>query len=435
MKNLRISDDRRRIVTEDGGRFYLIGDTAWELFHALSAEEAELYLTTRAAQGFNFIQAVVLSELNGLEKPNFYGRRPLKRNENGGFDPTLPDTDGENTYFDHMERILSRAEELGLYMGILPAWGDKWNKLWGEGPEIFTPENAYVYTKWLAERLSYHSNIVWILGGDRPLEKEEHYEIIDAMAKGVRDGDGGKFLITLHPCGARSSSEFVHERDWLDFNMLQSGHGRPTTPGYEMLARDYAKTPVRPTMDGEQVYEDHPINFNPANGYYDDTDVRVTMWRNLLSGSCGNTYGHHSIWCICREPGTYFTMYWEDALHRPAAEQMRVFRDFLETHDLTSFVPAENIVKNNAHDANCIAAMVSASERTVILAVPNGCPFELDRETLPFDADFTAMRITLLEPKTGEISNRAAIDENGRITFRRRAAGRGEDVIVLLKQE
>ena len=336
MKTLRLSEDRRRIVTEDGGRFYFIGDTAWELFHALSAEEAELYLTTRAAQGFNLIQAVVLAELDGLTRPNFYGRFPLKTNGKGEFDPTLPDTDGDYSYFDHVEQIVTRAEELGLYMGILPTWGDKWNKLWGAGPEIFTPDNAYIYARWLAERLVHHDNIVWILGGDRPLENEEHYAVIDAMAKGVRDGDSGKFLITLHPCGARSSSEFVHERDWLDFNMLQSGHGRPTTPGYEMLARDNAKFPVKPTMDGEQVYEDHPINFNPANGYYDAVDVRVTMWRNLLSGSCGNTYGHHSIWCMNREPGTYFTMKWQDSLHRPAAEQMYVFRDFIENSPISS---------------------------------------------------------------------------------------------------
>ncbi|MBR2964562.1 MAG: DUF4038 domain-containing protein, partial [Lentisphaeria bacterium] len=134
MKKLRIAGDRRRIVTEDGGRFYLTGDTAWELFHALSAEEAELYLTTRAKQGFNFVQAVVLAELNGLAKPNFYGRQPLKTNGNGEFDPSLPDTDGNYSYFDHVEKIVSRAEELGLYMGILPTWGDKWNKKWGEGP-------------------------------------------------------------------------------------------------------------------------------------------------------------------------------------------------------------------------------------------------------------------------------------------------------------
>jgi hypothetical protein len=435
MKALRISDDRRRIVTEDGGHFYFLGDTAWELFHALSMEEAELYLTTRAKQGFNFIQAVVLAELNGLEKPNFYGRRPLKRNENGNYDPSLPDTDGEYSYFDHLEAIVTRAEKLGLYMGILPTWGDKWNKIWGQGPEIFTPENAFPYGKWLAEHLVHHDNIVWILGGDRPLENEEHYAIIDAMADGIRAGDGGKFLITLHPCGARSSSEFVHERDWLDFNMLQSGHGRPTPPGYEMLARDFAKTPVKPTMDGEQVYEDHPINFNAANGYYDAADVRVTMWRNLLSGSCGNTYGHHSIWCMNREPGTYFTMYWKDALHRPAAEQMRVFRDFIEAHDLTSFVPAENLVKDNAHDANYVAAMVSEDERAAVLAAPNGCPIGLDRAAFPFEADFTKMCITALEPSDGRYTEAAVLSENGRITFKNRAAGRGEDIILLLKQK
>ena len=435
MKTLRLSEDRRRIVTEDGGRFYFIGDTAWELFHALSAEEAELYLTTRAAQGFNLIQAVVLAELDGLTRPNFYGRFPLKTNGNGEFDPTLPDTDGDYSFFDHVEQIVTRAEELGLYMGILPTWGDKWNKLWGAGPEIFTPDNAYIYAKWLAERLVHHDNIVWILGGDRPLENEEHYAVINAMAKGVRDGDDGKFLITLHPCGARSSSEFVHERDWLDFNMLQSGHGRPTTPGYEMLARDYAKFPVKPAMDGEQVYEDHPINFNPANGYYDAVDVRVTMWRNLFSGSCGNTYGHHSIWCMNREPGTYFTMKWQDSLHRPAAEQMHVFRDFIETHDLTTFVPAETVVKDNEHAANYIAAMVSASERAAVLAVPNGCPFELDRNAFPFDVDFPKMTVTPLEPTTGEYTDAAVLSEAGRITFKNRAAGRGEDIIVLLKQE
>jgi hypothetical protein len=289
--------------------------------------------------------------------------------------------------------------------------------------------------KWLAERLVHHDNIVWILGGDRPLENEEHYAIIDAMADGIRAGDGGKFLITLHPCGARSSSEFVHERDWLDFNMLQSGHGRPTPPGYEMLARDCAKTPVKPAMDGEQVYEDHPINFNPANGYYDAIDVRVTMWRNLLSGSCGNTYGHHSIWCMNREPGTYFTMKWQDSLHRPAAEQVRFFRNFIEAHDLTTFVPAETIVKDNEHAANYVAAMVSAAERAAVLAVPNGCPFELDQDAFPFDADFTKMNIAALEPATGEYTDAAVLSESGRITFENRAAGRGEDIIVLLKQK
>jgi hypothetical protein len=41
--------------------------------------------------------------------------------------------------------VIDKAASLGLYTALLPTWGDKWNKKWGKGPEIFTPENAAVY--------------------------------------------------------------------------------------------------------------------------------------------------------------------------------------------------------------------------------------------------------------------------------------------------
>ena len=67
--------------------------------------------------------------------------------------------------------------------------------------------------------------------------------------------------------------------------------------------------------------------------------------------------------------------------------------------------------------------------------MPNGCTFALDPAKLPFDADFAKMRVTAIEPKTGRPSDAAVLGADGRITFRRRPAGRGEDIIVLLKQE
>jgi len=65
MQTLRVHTDRRHLETASGDRIYLIGDTAWELFHALNREEAAFYLRTRASQGYNMIQAVVLAELDG----------------------------------------------------------------------------------------------------------------------------------------------------------------------------------------------------------------------------------------------------------------------------------------------------------------------------------------------------------------------------------
>lgn len=42
--------------------FFLLGDTAWELFHKLDIREAELYLRNRAEKGFNWVMAVILAE-------------------------------------------------------------------------------------------------------------------------------------------------------------------------------------------------------------------------------------------------------------------------------------------------------------------------------------------------------------------------------------
>src|SRR3954463_16240751 len=136
LPRLRVSENRRFLVTADGRPFFWLGDTAWELFHRLTREEAERYLQNRAGRRFTIVQAVALAEFAGLTQPNAYGHTPLHDN-----DPTRPDED----YFAHVDWIVNRANSLGLYVGFLPTWGDKWNQQRGAGPEIFTPENAALY--------------------------------------------------------------------------------------------------------------------------------------------------------------------------------------------------------------------------------------------------------------------------------------------------
>ena len=62
---LKVSENRRFLVTAEGRPFFYLGDTAWELFHRLNREEAERYLEDRAEKGFTVIQAVAIAELNG----------------------------------------------------------------------------------------------------------------------------------------------------------------------------------------------------------------------------------------------------------------------------------------------------------------------------------------------------------------------------------
>lgn len=313
LKPLRVSGNRRYLETADGAPFFWLGDTAWELFHRLSREDAGLYLRTRAEQGFTVIQAVLLAEFAGVTTGNAYGRLPLGMNDEDLPDPQRPDLDGPYSYWDHVDYILDTAERLGLYIALLPTWGDKFNRIGGKGPEIFTADNAAAYGRWLGGRYKTRANVIWVLGGDRTLTTSLHFNVVNGMARGLKEG-GAEQLMTFHPKGAESSSHHLHDEEWLDFNMIQSGHGEREITNYVRVQSDYAREPVKPTVDAEPCYEDIPVSFNEKNGYFDAADVRRAAYYAMLSGAFGHTYGHHSVWSMCEgrhdpsgftEPGTF----------------------------------------------------------------------------------------------------------------------------------
>ena len=343
ISNLKIAPGGRYLITADGKPFFYLGDTAWELFHRLNREEATRYLENRARKGFTVIQAVALAELDGLNDPNPYGYRPLVDN-----DPLKPDVkEGpDNDYWDHVDFIVKKANSLGLYVGFLPTWGDKWNGR-GRVKEIFTPQNAEAYGEWIGKRYK-DSGLIWILGGDRPVENDTHREIMRAMAAGLRKGDGGKHLVTYHPSGGSGSAEPFHSEEWLSFNMRQNGHAVEYTGRYDKTAVDYQRTPTKPVVDGEPVYEDHPVSFKPDElGHTIAADVRRPLYWDLFSGACGHTYGHHSVWQMyssARKPINRPLMTWDKAIDQPGAGQMQYGRRLIESRPFLTRVPDPDII-------------------------------------------------------------------------------------------
>ena len=345
---IQVSENRRFLATETGEPFFWLGDTAWELFHRLTREEAVAYLETRRRQGFNVIQAVALAEFDGIRAPNAYGELALIEE-----DPTRPN----EAYFRHVDFIIDTAAAKGLYVGLLPTWADKVTPMWGAGPQIFTVDNARVYGRWLGERYKDRTNLLWILGGDRPAHKDsdDYRPIWRAMAAGIDEGTGAHPFKTYHPWGGHSTAEELHEEAWLDLNMMQSGHGSGrSTPVWEMIERDYALLPVKPTLDAEPNYEDHPISpwptWNPANGYFRDHDVRQQSYRSVFAGGCGVTYGHQSIWQFCGErhaPINHADRTWQAALDRPGAAQMVHLRRLMESRPFFSRIPDQSVLLDN----------------------------------------------------------------------------------------
>src|SRR5208337_3330918 len=149
-------------------------------------------------------------------------------------DPTKPN----EAFFSNVDYIVNRANEAGLVMGLVVA------KSWhvNEHPErVFNVNNAYIFGKFLGER--YKNNaVLWYVGGDSAPGADT--EVWLSMVKGLKEGSGGRHLISYHGSGGTSSSNWFHKADWLDFNSIQSGHGWAAKT-YSHITRDYGRSPAK----------------------------------------------------------------------------------------------------------------------------------------------------------------------------------------------
>jgi hypothetical protein len=357
LQQLRVSDNKHFLVTKDGKPFFWLGDTGWELFHQLNKQDAELYFKKRSEQGFNVIQAVVLAELNGLHTPNANGDLPLLND-----DPTKPN----EPYFKYVDTLIDLAAKYNLYIALLPTWGDKvFKNAWGKGPEIFNTDNAFTYGKWIAARYKNKTNIIWIVGGDRsPRDNSQEVPIWRAMAKGITEGVGAanNALMTFHPQpdGTSSSSQWFQQDEWLDVNMLQTGHCRDT-PVWEMISDDYNKTPTKPVVNGENIYEEMPVCFNAKElGYANAYDVRKAAYLSVFAGALGHTYGCGPVIWFSEKTDKLFAAFhtWREALDLPAANEMKYLKALIESRPFLDHIPDQKLLVD---EGSCATERIQAT--------------------------------------------------------------------------
>lgn len=403
---IKVSENNRFLTNADGSPFFWLGDTDWEMFHRLTREEAKEFIDLRSKQGYNVLQAVALAEENGLREPNRYGDYPLN-NE----DPTQllvtpgadPDNEYEYDYWDHVDYIIDYAASKGMYIGLLPTWGDKVAHAWGIGPIIFNADNAEKYGAIIATRYRDRKNILWIVGGDRHAtytssvngvqQQFDDRPIWNAMAKGIESVAGRDAFLTYHPSGApRRSSEYVHSEPWLDMNAFQSGHGSRESEAWRFVREDLALKPQKPVLDMEPCYEDHPVNpwdgkwTRAGRGYFNAGDVRARIYRGVFAGACGVTYGHHHIWPFTNtelykpiNPGDTIIP-WRIAARAEAANQMQYLKNLMLSRPYFTRIPDQSLIKSPAgtNYKDAIIATRDEAGTYAMIYLPQNKPVSID---------------------------------------------------------
>ncbi|MBS1857468.1 MAG: glycoside hydrolase family 140 protein [Acidobacteria bacterium] len=344
---IQVSANGRFLEYTDRTPFFWQGDTAWRLFDRLTREEVTRYLDDRQAKGFNVIQAVAL-HARVLQPP--YGaplldNDPLRPNVTPGSDPGKP---GEYDYWDHVDWIVGQAAKRGIYIAMLPCWGNVVNT------GMLNAETGPRYVRWLAQRYGSRPNIFWVLGGDT--RGDRNGDVWRAMGRALKEADP-VHLISYHPFGRTQSSQWFHNEPWLDFNMFQSGHRRydqDTDPGakgednWRYVAEEYALSPAKPTLDAEPSYENIPQGLHDTTQpYWSDAHVRRYAYWSVFAGACGHTYGDNAIQQMY-QPGTAGAFgprnYWFEAIHDPGSGQMQYLKRLMLSRPYFERVPAQDVL-------------------------------------------------------------------------------------------
>jgi hypothetical protein len=402
---------------EAGGKpFFWLGDTGWLMLSRLTREETEAYFAKRAAQGFNVVQVMVLhSPQMALRSgvPALDGGDPARPHVTLGSDPADA---AAYDYWDHLDWAVDRAAAHGIYLALVPSWGS----LAGGGQ--LNPKSAATYGRFLGERYRGKPNIIWLNGGDT--RADEHTATWETLGAAIKAVDPGH-IMTFHPFGRTDSSWTFHNARWLDFNMFQSGHqtyAQDNKPGargednWRFVAEDWARTPPKPTIDGEPSYENIPHGLHDGSQpRWTAADVRRYAWWAVFAGAAGHTYGENSVMQMLvpgrDKPSFSADTLWSTALDAPGAGQMRHLKTLMLSRPYLERVPDQSLIVDNGERYERVLA--TRGDGYAMAYTWTGRPFTMRLGVL----NGARVKAAWFDPRTGQTQAIGSFENRGERRF------------------
>jgi hypothetical protein len=212
---------------QDGSRTWFLGETAWSLYVDNAQQQhdraaAEHHVDVRAAQGFNVVHSMLMSELGwGNAGGVPFGDMATER-----INPS---------YWQEVDHRLAYLNSKGIVGGLVLAWGRKQRDdsepfAWDRFPDL---EAKTRYARYVAARYSAY-DVYWIVAGewnastrwraDASAVEREYVAIGDAL----RAADPHGRMIGIHPGtgGVHSVREFNDAAAWISFGDYQQNYTR-----------------------------------------------------------------------------------------------------------------------------------------------------------------------------------------------------------------
>jgi len=311
---VKVSRNGRYFVDQRDNPVFWLGTTQWQLFREYSLEDAKTILRKTKGKGFAFAQVMLMGVGDGTQ-PNIHGEAPWLNHN-----PLTPN----EAYFRNVDAVVQAARQLNLVISMT-VYHQRYR-------EHITLENARAWAKWVSHRYRDVPTIVWSM---TPEAKQEFVPILRELAAGLREGDGGRHLITFKPDPAPYSSSFIHGEEWLDFDSMQTWASVELI--YPMVTHDYNLKPPKPVLMAEGAYE-HGSEYG-----FDVTPlwIRRQAYYSYLAGG-HHTYGHNDSWRVLPT--------WKQALDAPGATQLGVLkRVFMARKEWWYLVPDQSLLTSGGN--------------------------------------------------------------------------------------
>ncbi len=407
LPKVQVSDNHRFLVKKDGTPLVWIGDTLWD-WHKLKPPELDEYLDKRASQGFTVIQ----TQIAAYGKATYNGQWCF-----GG--PKHKDiTKPQDEYWRYGDLWLEKIEQRGMYAAVGLSWiinhWSKYDKA-GDPAKRFSETDFYNYGKWVGNRYKDRNNIIW-LGLNEATYSNAPVDKIKAVCRGIRDGDSGCKILTLHPLAGGGTSRVFG--DFVDFNAWQTARllapaslpylrsvsgweDAGTLTVWEAIAADYEKSPAKPVIDLEAWYEGH-LDDMLGGGR---SNCRATAWHCrrrayfvIFAGSFGHTYGAEGLAYQIKGDS------WKQGLHLPGGEDMGHITRLLilPERPFLKLVPDQSLItsgQSSSYDSHKQAARASDGSYAYIYSA-DGSSFSVDLTRLGSRGE--AIKAKWFNPRTGD---------------------------------